>query len=231
MDHLKAARFNIYGIIHKALRLFMSDTLAAVGSMDCSDAAQTSKVLGQVRDLAATCRNHFMHENAFVHAAMEARRPGSSSQVAAEHEHHAWAVAKLDELANAVQHADGSARQVAADALYQYLALFMAENFVHMNLEETANNEVLWATHTDAELLGIERAIVASQKPQEAMMTMRWMMPAMNASERAEKLEGMRRNAPAPVFEAVMAVAQERLPVSEWDKLLQALSVQMQAAA
>lgn len=237
MDHLKAfeqggalpqqPRFNIYAIIHKALRLFMADTMTAVGSMDCNDAAGTAKVLGQVRELATICRGHFLHENQFVHAAMEARRPGSTTQVAAEHEQHAWALSRLEEMADVVDNAQGKARHAAADALYRYLALFVAENFVHMNVEETANNEVLWATHTDAELIGIEQAIVASIPPEESMTIMRWMMPAMHAGERAEMLNGMRRNAPVPVFDGVLGLAKAHLPMPEWSKLMTALDVEM----
>jgi hypothetical protein len=199
--------------------------------MDCDDAANAGKVLGQVRELAATCRSHFIHENEFIHAAMEARRPGSAAQAATEHQHHAWAINRLEELADTVERTQGQARQAATEELYRYLALFMAENLVHMNLEETAHNKVLWATHTDAELIGIEQAIVASLTPQESMATMRWMMPAMNASERAGKLEGIRRHAPVPVFDAVMAVAKAHLPGTEWNKLLQALAEPALAAA
>ncbi|HJV75429.1 MAG TPA: hemerythrin domain-containing protein [Noviherbaspirillum sp.] len=234
MDHIHAfeqsaelqgqSRFNIYAIIHKAIRLFMTDTLVAVGNMDCNDAAKKAKVLDQVRELAATCRSHFLHENEFIHPVMEARRPGSTTQVAAEHGHHAWAINRLEEMTAAVERAQGDARQDAANALYRYLALFVAENFVHMNVEETANNAVLWATHTDAELIGIEQAIVASQTPEEAMSVMRWMMQAMNAGERAEMLHGIRQHAPEPVFDAVLALAKNHLPSSEWGKLTKALA-------
>ena len=34
------------------------------------------------------------------------------------------------------------------------LALFIADNFQHMHVEETAHNAVLWARYTDAELMG-----------------------------------------------------------------------------
>lgn len=241
MDHLEAfeqsaamsgrPRFDIYAVIHKALRHFMADTLVAVGNMDCNDTAQTAKVLSQVRELAGACRGHFLHENEFIHTAMEAHRPGSTTQVAMDHLHHASAIGRLEELTDAVETGTGNGRQAAANALYRYMALFVAENFAHMNVEETANNELLWATHSDAELIGIEQEIVASLTPEESMLTMRWMMPAMNASERAEMLYGIRQNAPAPVFDMVLGIAKAHLPVSEWGKLLQSLTVPEQAAA
>lgn len=240
MDHLRAfeqsalsgqPRFDIYAIIHKAIRHFMTDTLVAVGNMDCNDAAHAAKALNQVRELAAACRGHFLHENEFIHTAMEAHRPGSTAQVAKDHVHHASAIGRLEELVDAVEAETGNGRQSAANALYRYLALFVAENFVHMNVEETANNALLWATHTDAELMAIEQAIVASLHPEESMLTIRWMMPAMNAGERAEMLYGIRQSAPAAVFDMVLDIAKAHLPVAEWGKLLQSLPVPAQAAA
>ena len=53
--------------------------------------------------------------------------------------------------------------------LYRQLTLFMAHNFEHMNEEETAHNAVLWAHYTDAELVGIHDALVASIPPHEML--------------------------------------------------------------
>lgn len=228
---LDSRRYNIYAIIHKGLRLFLSDTLAAVGNMDTEDPASVERTLAQVRDLAQHCESHFQHENSFLHTAMEARRPGSSCQAVEEHEHHAIAVEQLRMLATGMEQAVGAARCAAAARLYHYLALFVADNFTHMHHEESEHNAVLWATHTDEELQAIEQLIVASIPPEEAMAGMRWMLAAMNSGERAVQLEGMRRHAPPPVFDAVMSLARAHLPEMEWRKLLAALAMPERCAA
>jgi hypothetical protein len=73
-------RHDIYAFIHKALRLAMSDALAALGRLDASDAEEVSQALVRARDLADFCQHHVVIENAFVHPAMEARRSGSTAR-------------------------------------------------------------------------------------------------------------------------------------------------------
>lgn len=224
-------RYNIYGIIHKAIRAFLCDTLMTLASMDTQDEQEVARSLAQLRELIAYCDSHLQHENTFVHPAMEARRPGSSSHIAAEHEEHLAAFHELRHLADAVEYSSGAAREAAATQLHLSFALFVAENLAHMNIEESVNNAVLQATHTDEELLAIEHAIVATIAPQEMMLGMRWMIPAMNATERAQQLGGMRQGAPAPVFDAVLDIARANLAGRDWDKLAQALGLPVRLAA
>lgn len=227
----QSGRYNIYAIIHKSLRLFMSDTLARVGSADANDPRETAQCLAQVRSLIDACTSHLQHENDFIHTAMETRRPGSAQAIAQEHEHHLWALGQLTELAHAVEIAYAEMRAGALSRLYAYLALFIAENFTHMNVEETDHNEVLWATHTDAELAMIEQAIVASLPPEEMALTMRWMIPAMSPAERAEKLAGVRDHAPAPVLGMLLDIARESLSSQDWKKLQRDLGLTEALAA
>ena len=84
-----AVRLDLYAGIHKTLRLFMTDTLGRLGWLDCGDAAETTATLNQFDSLLAFCRKHLEHENSFVHAAIEARRPAATQRVAGEHVEHA----------------------------------------------------------------------------------------------------------------------------------------------
>lgn len=227
----RPGRYNIYAYIHKGLRMFMSDTLCRLGSADPRDLAGTREAIAQVRTLVRMCASHLKHENDFIHAAMESRRPGSSAALAKEHDHHTWALGEMTGLAHAAETATEQERPEALAQLYRYLALFVAENFTHMNVEETEHNAVLWATHSDAELAGIEQVLVASIPPEESALTMRWMIPAMNAAERAAKLGPIRQHAPAPVFGMLMQIARENLPAGEWRKLQQDLGLEQPLAA
>ena len=83
----------------------------------------------------------------------------------------------------------------AALRLYRHLALFVAENFQHMHIEETVNNAALWACYSDAELLEIHGRLLASMPPQEHLLVARWMVPALSPVERAGMLNGGRPDA------------------------------------
>lgn len=224
-------RMDIYRGIHKALRAYMSDTLVKLAALDLDDAAESRAVLQQVRDLAQFCAEHLQHENDFVHAAMEARRPGSAAQTAGDHVHHLEEIAELTRLADAVEQAAPAEQHLALCRLQATLGVFVGENFTHMNVEETHNNQVLWETHTDAELLGVEQAIVASLSPQEMQSSMRWMLIGMNPSERAQMLQGIRQDAPPPAFAGIIEIARTSLPARDFAKLERALATAQPLAA
>ena len=78
-DAQQAGRFDLYAGVHKALRLYMTDTLARVGRADPADDDEVAGAIGQLRDLLELCDLHIEDENRFVLPALEARRPASPS--------------------------------------------------------------------------------------------------------------------------------------------------------
>lgn len=197
-------RFDIYVYIHKGLRACFAHTLVSVGRLDCSDSEEVEGVVREVQDLLTFCAKHLEKENHFVHAAMESRRPGSTGAALDDHAAHERDIAALRELALTLRLLPALRRQAAARELYQRLTAFVTENLEHMAMEERDHNRVLWETHSDEEILAIERAIVASIPPEEAQISLRWMLTAMSAEERATFLSGMRQNAPAEAFAGVL---------------------------
>jgi len=230
-EHAHARRFDIYLPIHKALRACLSDTLVRVGAVDGADEAAVDGAIAQVREMAAFCAAHLKKENDFVHPAMEARLPGSTSAIAGDHDHHDWAIDRIGELCDQVAAARGVVRDDALLALYRYLAVFVGENLLHMNAEEVDHNAVLWATHSDAEIIAIEQAIVGSLGPDEKAISMRWMLPALSHAERVAFLGGMRAAVPAFVFEGVIGIARAHLQRGEFAKLSAALGLEERLAA
>lgn len=216
-------RYDIYAYIHKGLRAYMSDVLAAAGRVDANDDEDMRQIAAAVRGLISICRSHLKHEDEHLHAAMQARRPGSARQALADHAEHKEAFEHIEALLRELEAAQGPARAAAARELYRTLALFVADNFEHMHLEETANNAVLWATHTDDELRAIERAIVASHTPEQIALVLRWMVPSMAPAERAALLGGMQQNASAEVFGGVLKIVKQHLSARDWFKLMLAL--------
>ena len=48
------------------------------------------------------------------------------------------------------------------------LALFVAENLHHMQIEETTHNDLLWESYSDAEIQANEQRLVASKDDAQA---------------------------------------------------------------
>lgn len=217
-------RINMYSGIHKALRNFMSDTQSRLARTDAADNEDLHGALAQVRELLAVMRKHLEHEGNFVHPALNARRPGSAQVTEGDHDHHDWAIDKLLALCDHCASAIGSARFQHLDHLHLQLSVFIGENLVHMNLEETENNAVLWACYTDEELHEIHERIIAAIPPEEMQATLRWMIPALNPAERAGMLMGMRAGMPPPVFEGVLAMTRSLVSARDMQKLEAALA-------
>lgn len=205
-------RYDIYAPIHKALRLFMTDTLHRLGRLDLDDAQDIEAGLAQLDALLDAAGFHLQHENDFIHPAIEARNPGVSIRIAAEHSDHLEAIATLRTQAAALRVQPGAP---LAHRLYRQLAAFVAENFEHMDVEETRHNQALWAAYSDAELQAIEGRILGSIGPQEMTQWLRWMLPAFNPAQRVQLMGDLPKEAQAPV----LAMARSLLDGDAWGKL------------
>lgn len=218
-------RFNVYTAIHKALRSAMADMLVRIGRLDVDDAAEFGATLAQLDALLRWCRDHIRHENDFVHTAIDARLPAGAARTAADHVDHVQAIAELGAEAGVLAAAPKAQRPILALRLYRHLALFIADNFQHMHVEETANASALWAHYTDAELHRIHDELLATLPPEEHLMIARWMVPASTPAERAAMLGGMKTQTPPEAFLGVLMHLRPHLDASGWAKLARAVGV------
>jgi hypothetical protein len=225
LQRLAAAqpRLDMYSGIHKALRACMADALVALGRADLDDAQALADATQRVLDLMDFCEGHVAHENDHVHRAIEARAPGACDAVAHDHVGHLQEIDDLRACVEALRAARPELRAVAAQVAYRQLALFVAENFRHMHVEETAHNAVLWARYTDAELEAIHDGLVASVPPAQMMAIARWLVPFVNAAERLALLQDMRAKAPPEAFEAMLGAVRPLLAEREWHRLADGL--------
>src|SRR5215470_9585026 len=106
-----STRLNLYAGVHKGLRACMAHVLVETGRMDTTDNEDTVRALAAVRHLLVLCRSHLEHEDTFVHAAMQARRPGSAATTLGDHEEHKRAIAEIENAAAAVEDSVGLARR------------------------------------------------------------------------------------------------------------------------
>lgn len=217
MKHLASTRFDLYGPVHKGLRAFMADTLLRVGSLDLEDTAQLQDACAQALDLLALLRSHVDHEDEHIHPLLERCRTGGAEQAAGEHVTHRRL---LEALASEVRGLQTAPSYAAADALYQNLAELMADNLLHMRLEDLGHQNLLWQHYTDAELAALDARIVGSIPPKELMLVLRWMLPAMSPPQRLRLMLALRAGAPTMVQLAVARLAQQHLPAGAWQRLV-----------
>lgn len=225
----RAARLDLYAPIHKALRHAMSDTLVQLGCLDAADGAEAARTLDQVDALLAMCESHLQTENRFVHPLIEARAPAGSRRIAGEHDEHLEHIADLRAEAGELRRAAADERPAIALRLYRHLALFVADNFQHMHVEETAHNALLWMHYRDDELMELHDRIVASIEPAKFLQLARWMLPALNPAERTGLVGGMKAAMPTAAFDRLLGVVRPHLDGRAWSRLAPEIGVDPQA--
>jgi len=217
-------RYNIYAVVHKGLRGFMTDVLLKLGRMDVTDACEREQVLEQLRGLLAMCRSHLQHENDFVHPAIARSDAQLSARTEHEHVEHVTQIDALERQIAKFESADPTRNAALARRLYLSVSAFVAENFTHMIVEETENHHALIQACTEEQVFAIEHRIVASLAPEESVQGLRWMLAHINAGERAALLGGMKRTAPPEVFNGVLELARQVLSQRDFYKLEMALN-------
>lgn len=217
MNSLTSTRFDLYGPVHKGLRAFLADTVQRFGSVDIEDAEQLRAVCEQTLELLDLLRSHVDHEDEYIHPLLERCRAGGSEQATGEHVHHRQVLVALASEVRALLAAPSYA---AADAVYQNLAELMADNLLHMRLEDLGHQGLLWAHCTDAELAELDGRVVASIPPKEMMVFLRWMLPAISPPQRLRLMLALQAGAPETVVGAVLRLAQQHLPSVAWNRLI-----------
>lgn len=222
-------RYDMYAFIHKALRKAMGECLVALGNVDTLDNDEFDRVVDQAQMLLQICLGHVEHENDFIHTAMEARRPGSSHNIANQHDDHEQHIAHLSAELQRIRQMPALRRAEPLHACYREFALWVADNFVHMEQEERDHNAVLWACYSDDEIRAIEQALVAhhnaSGSPSIAVIQTQ-LMAALSPTQRADLLCAARTQMPATLFDALVTNLATVLSTDHHAKLLKSLAQQ-----
>lgn len=218
-------RHDIYAPAHKGLRLALSDLLVRLGQADFADESAAAELLGALRLQLVLSASHLHHEEVEIHTALEARAPGATITLQADHDHHRRAFATLEAAIAAVEGAPPAQRAAPARELYLAFSQFVAADFAHMAEEELAILPLLHRLFDDDELIAIEGRIVAAIPPEKTMAYLKLMVPAMNPPERAAFLAFVRAGAPAEAFDAMLDVAvRPTLAPAEYEALELALA-------
>lgn len=200
-------RWDLYGPIHKGLRLAHAQLIMRLGSAD--PCANQQGLLGDLRAHLAVAAGHLAHEDAFIHPLLEQAEPGASGVLVDDHRHHHAQFDRLLGLIEAVQHSPREVRLATWRELYLAFTAFVADDLRHMAHEEAVIWPKLCARLSDEQLAELEMRIVASLAPDEMIAVMRIMLPAMSPEERIGLLTGMKADAPPEAYSAVITLAAE----------------------
>jgi hypothetical protein len=213
------SRHDIYSAIHKAIRGSLCENLIALGQTDYSQPAQLQISLTALKQVLELCEQHIQHENNFIHPALVCLPEVNNLQTADQHVEHQEAISELRFQIHQLENAAHSQRETLMQHLYRSFAMFVAENIEHMAIEESHNNQLLWAHYSDQQISDIENQLVMSLTPQENHSSFSLMLKYFNQPQRFQLLTDVREHAPAEVFDYVSEIARQVLTESEWQDL------------
>jgi hypothetical protein len=208
---------DIYAPIHKAIRACLADLMVRLGRTDFSSSEAAAEVLQDLRAQLRFSAAHLRHEDEHIHPALLARAPEAVDKLHHDHEAHEAGFEALERMVAEVKAASARERPAAGRRLYLAFTNFVAHDLEHMAQEEQIVGPLLQSLFTDRELQAMEAAIVGSMPPEEAMVAVAKMIPAMNPGERAAFLAFVRETAPPEAFGAMVAIAaRPTLPANDW---------------
>lgn len=220
---MAAPRVDLYGIIHKMLRVEFFQTASLIGATNFADPqtrAETAALFGRTK---AFLDEHGGHEDDFVEPSVREVNPDLAARLEKDHIGLDAQLESLAELLGQIEETEGEAAVGLGAQLHKGYSDFIGAYLMHMSCEETEVNETLWAHYTDDELAGIRGRLQGSIPPPRFAEWFALMVPAMNLQERIGVLTGMKLNAPPPVFDAMSGVAKEAIGEEAWGQVAGAL--------
>lgn len=217
-------RVDLYGSVHRGLRLGHTRLLARLGTTSYTDRAAVERALDELEAFLDLAALHLAAEERHYHPALEARRPASASVLDEQHAEHQRSFVELRKLAAKLSAATVDTAPVIGRALYLRYASFVAEDLAHMAEEELVTLPLFHALYSDAELTALQGKLVDAIPPREKLEFLRLMLPASNHEARVAQLTGLKATLPDAVFRAVVAVLPEVLPDNDVRALVAAIS-------
>jgi hypothetical protein len=212
----RAASWDVYREIHKAMRYALFGVTTLAGSTDAADAAALQRLGAEWDSVVFVLGGHHVHEDRYCDPLIQRHAPSLRDELETAHRASDAAIARLQDTARQLQIAPDTTRQALLRQFHLDLADFTADYISHLRFEEDRVMPALNAALNDAELAEVTRLIRTSVPPAEMCIFIRYMVPAMNFAERLDMLGGMHEGAPPEIFELFRAAAQACLPEDDY---------------
>lgn len=207
--------FDLYRDIHKGIRTELFAITTTAGNVDPHDDLGRAALAAHVLDVAGVLDTHAEHEDAHIDAVLREVDADLAGRVRSEHLELEAAFAVASDVARAAVEAEVGSRRSLLQLLHLQLSGFTSAYLRHQLVEERVIMPMLADALGPDAVLAIHGAIVGSIPPDEMARSLAFMLPAMNADDRAELLGGMRESAPPEAFAGVVDLARSVLDPTE----------------
>jgi hypothetical protein len=200
-------RKNFFDFPHKAFRYMWMDVVAAIGatnpSLDGSLAAMEAKVTFACDAYA----HHNKDESEWMGPRLQELDASLAKHWLADHDSHVGTMEELQSRAHAIRSTpDVAERTRALGELYRYVCRFLAEDLVHMQLEQEPIMAAFQKAYSDDQLQAMEAQFIQERINPALMKSLAPLfLKSGNVDDRTRLLSVVKRQVPPPAFEELLA--------------------------
>ncbi|MFW9772157.1 MAG: hemerythrin domain-containing protein [Candidatus Heimdallarchaeota archaeon] len=218
-------RIDVYGPIHKAIRLIMTEIMYELGKVDPNNLSELALLAERLENLWNLLEAHAQGEEEFIfpHLKREAESIFIKLKQAHEKFEEQIGIFRNDFRRITGEDIEIEKRPGQVSSFIKQYNTFLSQYFSHLQDEELEANPILWKALNDSELMDIINKIVSKQPPELMQYLLPYYFRAINPMERTGLLMGMKKNIPETAFEGILKIAQDSLEESDWLKLKQIL--------
>lgn len=187
--------------VHKGIRFGLTLAISSTSSLDPDDPENRNGLAEMVQELVDLLDSHADVEDRITGPVIDEVLPDLGAEIHAAHAFLAPRAAALRASADRLLTADDP--HAAMRTLHLDLAAFAGEYFIHQDHEERVVLPALEAAVGLERVRELEVEFVAAVSPDDRMLGLEFMVPALNVAERAEVIAAIRANAPAEVIAEV----------------------------
>ncbi len=216
-------RYNVFNQIHKGLRGMLYDTALRIQQTDFTQ-TEAGTTVDQLEQVLHFFDEHAENEDGFILPHIRPHNAALIDELEKDHDiDHQLTQTLLDQIRDWRATDAAAPRETIGQRLGYAFNEFVAFNLYHMNKEENVLMYLLWTHYTDAEIRQMEARILQSIPLPTLLAESRWMMRSINDKEVIEWLSGVKKEAPAPVFDTFLGIANDELPLERLAKVQAAL--------
>jgi hypothetical protein len=222
---MSAAAPDFYTLIHKAIRLAMSEHLVHLGSTDAADPVEWAAAHGRWRQIKRLLDAHSRHEDEHIHPLIHRAAPAIAAMLDGQHEDLDDKLAAIDTMMTEVaDEVDGNFRRLAAREIYLRFSGFMALYFQHLIEEETEAMPALVDGIAVEEMFAAHFRLLGSMPPEQKLGDLPIIARSLSSPERVDLMTATQAGAPPAFFAEACRIMEESIGPAAFAAVAAAIS-------